>query len=209
MRLRQIARDRGWSLSEHGFTRIGEDGEPIEGEGAERRTFATEDEVYAFLGLALVAPELREDRGEIEAAQVGSLPGLVELDGPPRATATRTRSGRTGPTHRRRAEAARRRGYAYLVLTDHSQSLTIANGLTPARVEQQRRIIGELNERYAREEAEGEAPRRRTRTASGCSTGPRWRSASTAGSTTTTGCSSATTWSSRRCTSAAGSRASS
>ena len=56
------------------------------------------------------------------------------------------------------AEAARRRGYAWQVLTDHTQSLGIANGLTPERVEQQRRIIGELNERFAREEARGQAP---------------------------------------------------
>ena len=56
------------------------------------------------------------------------------------------------------AEAARRRGHAYQVLTDHSQSLAIARGLTPAQVEEQRTIIAELNARYAREEAEGTAP---------------------------------------------------
>ena len=56
------------------------------------------------------------------------------------------------------AESARRGGRQYQVLTDHSRSLTIANGLSPARVEQQRRIIGELNERFAREEAAGELP---------------------------------------------------
>jgi hypothetical protein len=67
------------------------------------------------------------------------------------------------------AEAARRRGHAYQVLTDHTRSLTIANGLTPERVEQQRRIVGELNERFAREEARGRPPGP-TRTASGCST---------------------------------------
>jgi DNA polymerase (family 10) len=56
------------------------------------------------------------------------------------------------------AEAARRRGHAYQVLTDHSRSLAIARGLTPERVEEQRAIIAELNARYAAEEAEGTAP---------------------------------------------------
>ncbi len=56
------------------------------------------------------------------------------------------------------AEAARRRGYAYLVLTDHTVSLAIARGLTPERFEVQRRIVAGLNERFAREEADGTAP---------------------------------------------------
>ena len=79
VRLRQMARDHGWSLSEHGFVRIDESGEAVGGEAAERRTFATEEDVYAFLGLPWMAPELREDRGEIEAGIAGTLPSLVEL----------------------------------------------------------------------------------------------------------------------------------
>ena len=74
-----MARDRGWSLSEKGFLRIGDDGEPLTGEAAELRTFATEAEAYAFLGLPFIEPELREDAGEIEAALAGRLPALVEL----------------------------------------------------------------------------------------------------------------------------------
>src|SRR5438552_9326957 len=79
VRLRARARDMGWSLSEYGFTRIGEDGEPLTGDQAELRTFATEEEAYAFLGLPFIEPELREDRGEIEAAIAGRLPSLVTL----------------------------------------------------------------------------------------------------------------------------------
>ena len=75
VRLRAMARDRGWSLSEKGFQKIGEDGEPLTGDAAELRTFATEDEAYAFLGLPFIVPELREDSGEIEAALAGRLPG--------------------------------------------------------------------------------------------------------------------------------------
>ena len=61
----------GWSLSEKGFLRIGETGEPLTGDAAELRTFATEPEAYAFLGLPFIEPELREDEGEIEAALAG------------------------------------------------------------------------------------------------------------------------------------------
>ena len=156
--LRARARDRGWSLSEKGFLRIGEDGEPLTGEAAELRTFATEPEAYAFLGLPFIEPELREDRGEIAAAIEDRLPVLV------------TRALLRGDMHTHSewsdgihsievmANACRRLGYAYQVLTDHSQSLAIARGLSPARVEEQRGIIVELNARFAAEEAAGTAP---------------------------------------------------
>ena len=158
VRLRERARDQGWSLSEKGFLRIGEDGEPLTGEAAELRTFATEQEAYAFLGLPLIEPELREDGGEIEAALDGSLPQLIDL--PDLRGDLHSHSDWSDGVHSIEvmAEAARRRGHAYQVLTDHSQSLAIARGLTPERVEQQRVIIADLNARYAAEEAAGTAP---------------------------------------------------
>jgi DNA polymerase (family 10) len=143
VRLREIARNRGWSLSEHGFT-------SLENE-SKRVTFETEAEVYEFLGLPFIDPELREDRGEIEAARTGNLPTLV------------TRADLQGDCHthsdwsdghftiERMTAEARAKGLRFQVLTDHTQSLTIANGLTPERVEQERRVIGELNESFARE----------------------------------------------------------
>jgi DNA polymerase (family 10) len=158
VRLRARARDRGWSLSEKGFLRIGEDGEPLTGDAAELRTFATEEEAYAFLDLPFIEPELREDRGEVEAALAGHLPRLIEL-GDLRGDC-HTHSDWSDGTHpiEVMAEAARRRGYAYQVLTDHTQSLAIARGLTPERVEEERAIIAALNARFAQEEAEGTAP---------------------------------------------------
>jgi DNA polymerase (family X) len=150
VRLREIARDMGWSLSEHGFTRLGDDGEPLTGDRAERRTFATEEEVYGFLGLPFIPPALREDRGEIDAARKGRLPTLVELDDLRGDCHTHSEWSDGHVTIERMAEEARRRRLSYQVLTDHSQSLTIARGLTPERVEQQRRIIGDLNEGLAR-----------------------------------------------------------
>ncbi len=158
VRLRARARDRGWSLSEYGFARIDEAGEPLTGPDAELRTFATETEAYAFLDLPFIEPELREDEGEIEAAIAGTLPVLI------------TQADLLGDCHTHSewsdgsqpievmADAARRRGYAFQVLTDHTQSLAIANGLTPDRVAEERAIIAGLNARFAAEEAAGTAP---------------------------------------------------
>jgi DNA polymerase (family 10) len=158
VRLRERARDMGWSLSEKGFLRIGEDGEPLTGDAAELRTFPTEEETYAFLGLPYIEPELREDEGEIEAALGGTLPRLIELGD--LTGDLHSHSDWSDGTHSIEvmAETARRRGHAYQVLTDHSQSLAIAGGLTPDRVEEQRVIIAALNARYAQEEADGTAP---------------------------------------------------
>jgi DNA polymerase (family 10) len=158
VKLRARARDRGWSLSEKGFLRIDDEGRPLTGTEAELRTFATEPDTYAFLDLPYIEPELREDGGEIEAALAGRLPTLIEqrdLRGD-----CHTHSEWSDGTHSIEvmAEAARRRGYAYQVLTDHSISLAIARGLAPDRVEQQRAIIAALNERFAAEEADGSAP---------------------------------------------------
>jgi DNA polymerase (family 10) len=142
VRLRELARDRGWSLSEHGFTSLTDP--------AQRRTFATEEEVYAFLGMPFIPPALREDRGEFEAALAGRLPTLV------------TRADLLGDCHthsdwsdghypiERMAAEAQSRGLRYQVLTDHTRSLSIARGLTPERVDAQRRIVAELNETFAR-----------------------------------------------------------
>jgi DNA polymerase (family 10) len=160
VRLRGRARDRGWSLSEYGFVRLNEKGEPraLSDPEADVRTFATESDAYAFLDLPYIEPELREDRGEIEAALEGRLPRLI------------TRADLRGDCHthsewsdgvypiEQMAENCRRRGYEYEVLTDHSISLAIAHGLSPAQVEEQRAIIARLNERFAREEASGSLP---------------------------------------------------
>ncbi len=158
VRLRGIARDRGWSLSEKGYVRLDPDGQPVATEGGDLRTFPDEAGAYRFLDLAYVEPELREDQGEIEAAREGRLPSLV------------MRADLRGDLHSHSdwsdgvdpievmAEAGRRSGYAYQVLTDHSQSLAIAHGLDRARVERQRTIIAGLNARFAAEEADGRLP---------------------------------------------------
>ena len=151
VRLRAIARDRGWSLSEHGFARLDDDGEVATGSSAELKTFATEEEVYEFLGLAYVPPALREDRGEIDAARDGRLPTLVDRADLQGDCHTHSEWSDGHVTIARMAGEAHNRGLRYQVLTDHTQSLSIANGLTPQRVDEQRRIVAELNEGYARD----------------------------------------------------------
>ena len=151
VRLRAIARDKGWSLSEHGFAKLDEKGEIATGSAAEVKSFATEAEVYEFLGLPFIPPSLREDRGEIEAARAGKLPQLVDADHLLGDCHTHSNWSDGHEKIERMAEIARNRGLSYQVLTDHSQSLSIANGLTPDRVEQERRIVGDLNESYARD----------------------------------------------------------
>jgi DNA polymerase (family 10) len=158
VRLRAMARDRGWSLSEKGFLRIGEDGQPLTGDAAELRTFGTEAAAYAFLGLPFIEPELRENNGEIEAALAGRLPRLVAL-GDLRGDLHSHSDWSDGHQPIEvMIEAARARGHAYQVLTDHSQSLAIAGGLSPARVAEQARVIAGLNARFAAQEAAGTTP---------------------------------------------------
>ena len=158
VRLRAMARDQGWSLSEKGFLRIDDEGAPLTGDAAELRTFPGETEAYAFLGLPFIEPELREDAGEIEAALAGRLPALIGVDD--LRGDLHTHSDWTDGVHpiERMADAARRRGYAYQVLTDHTQSLAIARGLRPDQVAEQHEVIVALNARFAEEEAAGTAP---------------------------------------------------
>lgn len=110
-------------INEYGVFR--EDGTRIAG--------TTEEEVYAAVGCAWIPPELREGIGEIEAAAGGSVPPLIEerdLCGELHAH-SRWSDGRTDIETM--AKAAQARGYQYLALTDHTQSLAVANGLTPER----------------------------------------------------------------------------
>ncbi len=149
--LRHRSRVRGWSLSERGVV-------PLDAEDDRPRTFATEAQLYAFLGLTEIPPELREGGGEIEAAEADTLPHLIE-----RADLRGDCHSHTHWSDGREplevmVESARCEGREYQVLTDHSWSLTIANGLSPQQVEQQRRVIAELNEQFARQLEDSDLP---------------------------------------------------
>lgn len=128
--LRRIAQTRGLLLNEYGLLR---DGKAVAGKD--------ETGVYRALGLPLIAPELREDRGEIEAAAAGRLPKLIERDdlrGDLHTHSTWT-DGRSSIEEM--ARAAKRAGLEYFALTDHSRRLTMVHGLGPERLREQRREI--------------------------------------------------------------------
>jgi DNA polymerase (family 10) len=139
VRVREIAVRKGLRLSEYGVF--------DEGSGA-RIAGATEEDVYAAVGLPWVPPELRENGGEIEAARAGALPRLVtttDLRGDLHAH-TDWSDGRH-PLDRL-VEAAQARGYEYVIVSDHSKSTAIANGLDVEALRAQRRLIRELQPRF-------------------------------------------------------------
>ncbi len=136
IRLREMANRQGLKVSEYGVFR-----EQDEARVAGR----TEKEVYRALGLPYIPPELREDRGEIEAAIGNRLPHLVDLGDIRGDFHCHSRWSDGGHPIREVAEAARRRGYAYIAITDHSQSLGVARGLSPELVERQLQEIAALN----------------------------------------------------------------
>jgi DNA polymerase (family 10) len=105
----------------------------------------TEEGIYRALGLPWIPPELRENTGEIEAAEQGKLPELVELRhirGDLHMHTTET-DGRA--TLEEMAEAARERGYEYIAITDHSKSLAMANGLDEKRAVEFARRVRDIN----------------------------------------------------------------
>lgn len=134
--LRGMALDRGLSLSEKGF-KVVETGELL--------LEADEVGVYARLDIPWIPPELREDSGEIAAAQAGKLPRLVTDDDVRGDTHVHSDWTDGVDSIEVMARAARDRGLGWIVLTDHSPSLGITRGLIPERVEEQRAEIARLN----------------------------------------------------------------
>jgi DNA polymerase (family 10) len=143
IRLRGLALERGLSLSEYALKREDDADEYTRSE----ILCATEEEVYAAVGLPLIPPELREDRGEIEAALAGHLPDLVELEDLKGDLQFHTTwsDGRQGLLEM--AQAARARGLEYALVTDHSLSLGIARGLSAEDLRRQRAEVEEVNRR--------------------------------------------------------------
>ena len=116
------AKRRGWKLSEYGLF-----------EGNKVIASRTEEEIYEKLGLEWIPPELRENLGEIEAAEKGELPKLVELSDIRGDLQMHTTASDGRSTIEEMAEGAKRLGYRYILITDHSKAVTIANGLDERR----------------------------------------------------------------------------
>lgn len=138
VRLREMALKQGLSLNEYAFT-------PLDG-GAEILC-ADEAEVYARLGLPFIPPTLREDRGEIEAALAGRLPVLLQQSDIAADLHTHSTWSDGQVSIETMARAAQTRGLRYLVVSDHSRSLGIANGLSIERLQAQAAEVRAVNER--------------------------------------------------------------
>ena len=135
IRLRQRAIERGLTLNEYALA------------GASGSVAARDEaDVYAALGLAYIPPELREDTGEVEAAEAGRLPRLVTEADIRGVFHNHTTYSDGSAGLEEMARAARDRGFEYFGVADHSQSLTIARGLTPAQVRRQWAEIDRLNQ---------------------------------------------------------------
>ena len=138
LHLRRIAQGRGLLLNEYGLFR-----------GSSAIAGRSEEEIYRALKLSLIPPELREDRGEIEASAAGKLPKLIErknLRGDLHTHSLYT-DGRASIEEM--ARQARDNGLEYIAITDHSRRLAMARGLDPDRLREQRREIDRIRRRLS------------------------------------------------------------
>ena len=150
IRLREIAIQKGMKLSEYGVFKAAGGAKKRRKAGEDftrevRVAGKTEEGVYRALGLPYIPPELREDSGEIEAAKSDSLPRLVELDDIRGDLHCHSNYSDGTATLEEVAAAGKKKGYSYILVTDHSQSLRIANGLTPQRLLKQIAEIDRVN----------------------------------------------------------------
>lgn len=134
--LRKIAQEKGWKLNEYGIFK-----------GRQKIAGASELDVYRCLGLSWIPPELREDRGEIDAARTGLLPELVALRDLKGDLHAHTKASDGRDSLEAMACAAQALGLSYLAITDHSRRQAMAHGLDPQRLAEQCDTIDHLNDR--------------------------------------------------------------
>lgn len=133
--IRKLGQARGLKINEYGVFR-----------GAKRIAGRNEQDIFAAVGLPYIAPELREDRGEIEAAQAGKLPKLLTLEEVRGDLHVHTAASDGKNDLREMVQAAAGRGYRYLAITDHSKHATVAHGLDERRLSKQLDEIDRLND---------------------------------------------------------------
>lgn len=137
IKIRTMSLKKGWSLSEYGFE--------IEKKGAAPPKIRDEEGLYKALDLSYIPPELRENLGEIEAAQKGLIPQLIE-ESDIRGTFHNHTTASDGRSNlKEMVEAAQKLGWEYIGISDHSKSSVQANGLTAERLLEQVEIIRKLN----------------------------------------------------------------
>ena len=136
--LRSLAMEKGWKLNEYALA---------DAKSGKVMASRTEEDVYSKLGLEFIAPELREARGEVEAAKEGKLPDLVTV-GDLKGDLQMHSTWSDGSAElERMARVAMESGYEYIAFTDHSVSVGIANGLSEERFRRQWKAIDDLNEK--------------------------------------------------------------
>ena len=136
--IRRIAQERDLKINEYGVFK-----------GVKRIAGETEESVYAAIGLAWIPPELREDRGEVEAAAHSKLPHLVEMSDLRGDLHVHSKASDGHNTIEEMALAAKDRGLEYIAITEHSKRLTVARGLDAVRLTKQCGEIDRLNERLS------------------------------------------------------------
>ena len=139
IRLRDFANRQGLSLNEYGITNT---------ETGQVEEFADEETFYARLGLTWMPPELRTGLYEMDASLEGMLPGLVVATDLKGDLHLHSEWSDGNDPIELMVEAAAAQGYEYMALTDHSQGLGVANGLTVERLESQIRLLREMQEKY-------------------------------------------------------------
>ena len=135
--LRKIAIKKGYKLNEYGLF---EDEKQIAGEN--------EEDVYKALGLQWIPPEMRENRGEIEAAMNGNLPKIVEYDEVKGDLHVHTKWSDGANTIEEMIEESRKIGHKFIAITDHAGSLKIARGMDEDKILQQAKEIEKIREKY-------------------------------------------------------------
>ncbi len=137
VKMRQLAKERGEKISEYGVENT---------ETGEIKTFASEQEFYHYFNLPFIPPEIREDGQEVESfSNDMELISLEDIKGDLHMHSTWSDGAFS---IEEMVEACRVRGYQYMAITDHSQFLKVANGLTADRLRSQRQEIDRLNEKY-------------------------------------------------------------
>ncbi len=145
IRLRERGQDLGLKVNEYGVFAEPEDPGQLQGECVAGET---EQSVYEALELAWIPPELREDRGEIQAAEAGELPDLIALEDIRADLHVHTTASDGRQSIEQMAEAARSRGLSIMGVTDHSRTLYVAGGIGLDAIRRQRDEVDSLNERF-------------------------------------------------------------
>ncbi|HQE24427.1 MAG TPA: DNA polymerase/3'-5' exonuclease PolX [Candidatus Atribacteria bacterium] len=138
IKLREIAIKKGFKINEYGIFRLDND-KRVGGE--------KEEEIYETLGMEWIPPEMREDQGEIELAQEKKLPVLIDIDDLQGDLHVHSDWSDGVTSIEGMAEAALSRGYKYLAICDHTQSLAVASGLSPEEIWERRKEIEQWNQK--------------------------------------------------------------